>query len=191
VKRARYVVVAVFALAALVAGNWWMNRVLAPEMDSIPPGDSRIDYALRDFRAAFFDAEGQESLRVAGPSLDHDAVSLQAVIDSPNFVLEPDSGNWTGRSHRGVIQRDAERVTLSGDVRMSRPDRRGPLRIESERVIYDRPSGSARSPGPVRVEQAGDRLTGGSLELWIDDERMELSEDVHAIYRGAGAAAGR
>lgn len=188
-RRARYGVAAVLGLAALVAGNWWLNRVFEAEPPPPPVVDSRIDYALRDFTAAFFDTEGRQTLRVSGPALAHDALTLEARIESPTFELEPGEGEWSGRADRGIVERDVQRLTLIGNVTMTRPDRRGPLRVASERVIYERPGNVARSPGPARVEQAGDLLTGGSLEIWIDEERVELTDDVHAIYRGAGAAA--
>jgi LPS export ABC transporter protein LptC len=189
VKRARYGIAAFVGLAVLVTANWWLDRTFDPGAPPPPAIDGRTDYALVDFTATFFDADGVQTLSVSGPSMRHDARTRTATIASPTFALEPGVRDWTGRAQRGIVERDAERLTLIGDVHLARPDRRGRLEIASERIIYDSRANVARSPVPVRVEQAGDLVTGGSLEVWIDEQRMELTDDVHAIYRGAGAAA--
>jgi LPS export ABC transporter protein LptC len=188
--RLRYGMLALLGLTVLVVGNWWLNRLLQPAPPPAPAVDRRVDYALTDFRAAFFDADGAETLRVSGPALSHDAVTRVAEIESPTFALQPAKQGWTGEAERAVIEREADTLTLVGNVRLKRPDPRGLVTIRSERLVHERPANTLRSPGPVRVTQAGDLLTGGSLVVWVDDERMELSDDVHAVYRGAGAAAG-
>ena len=212
-SRRRYWFLAALALAVLVAGNWWLNQAWQPEPPVPEAVEQDIDYALGDFEAQFFDAEGTLTLEVAGPRLEHDAVTRQARIPDPRFVIDPADQAWAGTADLALVERDSRQLTLQGTVRIEKPHPRGTIRIESDEVQYDRGDsrgdnrGDSRSdnrgdnrgnnrgeatlhsPGPVRMRQDGTELTGGTLTAWIDEERMELEQDVHAIYRPAGAAA--
>ncbi len=191
IARKRYWVAALLMLAAAAAGNWWLNQAVRSEPRPAARTDQRIDYALEDFHAAFFDSEGRLTLSVAGPRMRHDAVTRHAILTAPTFTIEPDRQGWTGRADHGRVDRDARRLMLEGDVRMQRPHPSGTLFVESERLEYDDPAATVHSPGPARIEQAGNELTGGTLTVWIDEERMELTRDAHAIYRAADPAARR
>lgn len=189
-NRRRYWLIAVLALAVLTIGNWWLNRAFQPEPPAPVAIEQRIDYALTNFQAQFYDTDGKQTLRVAGPRLEHDALTREATIEAPRFAIDPADAAWSGRAETGRVDRDSNRLVLDGSVRIERPHPRGQIRIESDELHYDRPAGTIHSPGPARIEQAGTELTGGTLTVWIDDQTMELERDVHALYRGHGNGAG-
>lgn len=188
VGRRGYWAAAVLAVAAAATGNWWLNRAVQPDAAPAIRVDQRIDYALENYRAAFFDRDGRLTLRLAGPRLEHEAATRDARLVEPRFEIEPATQGWSGRSERGLVDRDARVLTLEGSVRMQRPHPRGEVVVESELLEYDDQASTVHSPGAARIEQAGNVLTGGTLTVWIDDERMELNRDAQAIYRAAGPA---
>lgn len=185
----RYWLLFFLTVAALVTGNWWLNRTWQPELPAPPVEAQRIDYALSEFRAQFHDAEGTLTLTVSGPRLEHDALTREALITAPRFVIDPNGQAWSGRAERALIDRDSRQLKLYEQVRIDRPHPRGIIRVTTDEMHYDRAAGTVHSPGPAHMEQAGTKLTGGTLTAWIDDEIMELDQDVHAIYRAGGAAA--
>lgn len=188
-NRRRYWLLATLALALLVTGNWWLNQAWQPEPPAPDSVDQRIDYALTGFRAQFFDSEGALSLDVSGPRLEHDALTRQAQITRPRFVIDPADQAWSGTSEHALVERDSRRLVLWGEVKIDKPHPRGTIRMESDEIHYDRSAGTLHSPGTATMQQAGTELTGGTLTAWIDDERMELDQHVHAIYRAGGTAA--
>ncbi len=177
------VLLAVAALLAIIALNAGLQRWLMPAPTPSAAGPAEINYALDDFEARFFDAKGRQTVRVAGPRLEHVALSREALIARPDFVIDPDGEPWTGSAEQARIERDSQVLRLESRVRVKREHPRGRLHIETERLDYDHPARRLHSPVPALLEQAGNSLSGGTLTIWIDDERMELHENVHAIYR--------
>lgn len=185
----RYWLLAVLALAVLATGNWWLNQAWRPDPPPPETVEQDIDYALGDFEAQFFDAEGSLTLNIAGPRLEHDAVTRQARIPDPRFVIDPTDQAWSGTADLALVERESRQLTLQGTVRIEKPHPRGTIRIETDEIQYDRGAATLYSPVQAVMRQDGTELTGGTLSAWIDEERMELEQDVHAIYRPAGAAA--
>lgn len=188
-SRKLQLLLATAALIGIIALNAGLQRWLEPQT---LPGATRaaeINYALDDFEARFFNADGAQTVRIAGPRLEHSASSRQAVITSPRFIIDPDGEPWTGTADQARIERDAQILRLQSRVHIEREHPRGTLRIEGERIDYDQPAQRLHAPLPARLEQAGNSLSGGTLTVWIDDQRMELHDDVHAIYH-AGDHAG-
>lgn len=191
----RLQLLALAALAAIVVVNAWLVPLLAPPAERAAVPRAEIDYALDQFEASFFNPDGQRTVQVAGPRLEHRAESREARILQPRFILDPDGEPWQGTAEQAFIARDAQRLRLESSVVIERDHPRGRLRIETERLDYDHPARTLHSPGPARLQQGGHSLSGGTLTAWIDDERMELHANVQAIYRaeiharrGAGSA---
>ena len=187
-RRTWWLASAVLVLA--VAVNWWIAQRGGPgdagrERPPVP-----FDYALSDFDAVMIDETGRETLRIRGPRLEHDPVTRTAELTDPTFEVPGNEADWQGRADRGRLVRNDDRLELEGRVELHRPHPRGMLRIETERLDYDRPGGRLTSPGRVRFTQAGTELVGGTLIYLLNDDRVELQDDVHAIYRDAGDPAG-
>ena len=185
----RYWLLSFLAVAALMAGNWWLNRAWQPGYPAPPAASQRINYALSDFRARLHDSNGTLTLDISGPRLEHDGLTREARITAPRFVIDPAGQAWSGRAEHALIDRDSRQLKLHDRVRIHRPHPRGTIRISTEEMHYEHAAGKLYSPSLTHMEQAGTELTGGTLVAWMDDEIMELDQDVHAIYRVGDTAA--
>lgn len=171
------------ALVLAVTVNWWLAQRGDDDGARVERPSVPFDYALTDFDAVLYDKAGRTTLRVSGPRLEHDPATRTALLLEPRFEVPGEDADWQGRASRGRLARTDDRLELEGDVQLSRPHPRGTVRIRSERLDYDRNEGTLRSPERVRVTQAGTELVGGTLVYRLNDDRVELQEHVHAIYR--------
>ncbi|MDX1626036.1 MAG: LPS export ABC transporter periplasmic protein LptC [Wenzhouxiangellaceae bacterium] len=179
-SRRRLWTLAVATLLALVGVQWWLADGDRDAAVAVDPGAPRIDYALVDFELRTFDERGRPDLRLSGPELRHEATTRTAIARAPSFEL---ADGWSGSARRATLDREAGRIRLTGNVLLQRPHPRGTVFVESEEMIVDRPAGTIVSPGAARIEQAGTNLTGGTLTVRVDEQRMELDNHVEAIYR--------
>ena len=177
-------------LVLAVAVNWWITQRGDRGGDRPVRPPVPFDYALTDFDAVMIDETGRETLRVRGPRLEHDPDTRTARLTDPVFEVPGDQADWQGRAERGRLVRNDDRLELEGSVVLNRPHPRGMLRIETAQLNYDRADGRLTAPGRVRFTQAGTELVGGTLIYLLNDDRVELQDDVHAIYRDASDSAG-
>ena len=182
-KRKSYWLLASLTLVLLLAGQWWLNRSDDQRSAPIALQNQPIDYALTDFTAEFFNDQGELDLIVQAPRLEHRADTRQAHITEPVFTLTGQQPSWRGQAETGLIDRTLEQMELSGRViaRQAHPD--GEIRVESDHIRYDRNRQDLHSPGPARISQAGTELRGGTLTVWLNEQRAELENDVQGTYR--------
>ena len=177
---------AVGALILVLSLNWWLRESPVREApDAVP--DPRFDYALTEFTARFHAEDGRLQLEVTGPRLEHSGETRQARIREPRFVIEPDGANWTGRSETGILEREDDQLILIGNVVLIHPHPDGAVRVDSQEIWFHHDLRMAHSPGPGRISRAGTELSGGTLSLWFDDQRMELKDNVQAVFDTAGS----
>lgn len=189
----RLVMAACLVLILAFVVRWWLpgERPSLP-LPALP--DTRFDYTLSDFSARFEDAEGQTTLIVTGPRLEHHSVSRIATLDSPRFRFEPDDRDWHGRSNIGRFERDADLLSLEGDVVLHQLLEDGELRIETEELHHQRSARTIFADVPVNLTQPGTEARAGGLMIRLDQDNIELTNDLHAQMQTRspqGPAAGR
>jgi len=84
------------------------------------------------------------------------------------------------RARSGEVETESGGVTLLGDVRVESV--RG-YTIRSERLDYDKGADVIRSASPVRITSGWMELSGGSMRLRVQDQRLFLGGNVQTtIY---------
>ena len=173
---------AALTLALIVLAQWLHNRsddtIQAPQVLN----DQTIDYALTDFTAEFFNAEGELDLFVEAPRLEHRADTRQALINQPSFTLPNQQPVWQGSAQQGQIERDSEQLQLIGNFVARQAHPNGEIQVESDRIRYDRSDQILHSPGPARISQTGTDLRGDTLTVWLHEQRAELNHDVQGTF---------
>ena len=174
-------VLAVFA--ALTQWIVWLNRDL-PEPDPFV-GPPRSDYTLADFTLASFDEGGKLALTVVAPRLAKHPQLDSLEIDAPRMKLRDANGeDWNARSASGWVRGDGKEVRLQGAVEIVHPPtaRRGPVKIEAERLTAFVDTSTLASDTAVTIVQPGSILRGTGLQADLKQKRFTLLNQVTARY---------
>lgn len=170
-------------LALLIA---WLIRwifLTEPALEAPSGLDTSLDYVLRDFSGEFYDAEGQLSLRIQGPRMQHDPDTGIATITEPAFLVEPGGGLWEGAAALASIDRAGHSVLLEGDVTLRQPDASGgEITIETEHLVYDQNEQIIRGREPVRLTQPGAELNARGVTVFLETEILRLHNDVEGYW---------
>lgn len=189
----RVVLIACLALVVALGIRWLMptDRSATPPI-TMP--DTQFDYTLSDYSARFRDAEDRVELTLSGPRLEHVWAERVARLQSPEFHIEPEEADWRGSADSGRVLRDDEMLVLEGDVTLVHRAERGEIRVQTDRLRYDRRARTITSDTPVAITQAESRLQSGGLRIELDKNTLELTDGVQgeldpAVAGGAAPAA--
>lgn len=167
----------VLVLAFIV--RWWLpgERPSVP-LPTLP--DTRFDYTLGDFSARFYNDEGEMTLLVSGPRLEHDSATRIATLQLPRFQFEPDGRNWHGQSNSGRFERETDQLTLEGEVMLTQALDHGEVVIHTETLHHHRAARTISTDTAVTLHQPGTQARAGGLMMRLDQDTIELSDHVQA-----------
>jgi lipopolysaccharide export system protein LptC len=182
--RRSLVLVGAVVLTAAVLFRWWLptERVVTP---TISRPDTRLDYRLEDFRAAFYDEQGHPELRIGGPRLEHEAESRVVTVLDPEFQIATAAEPWNGRAEQGLFEREFDTLRLIDQVELWRDGPEGRLTLTTQALQHQRPARTISADVPVLLTRPGTELNAGGLMIQLDTETVELSDDVHIQARPA------
>lgn len=180
----RVVLAACLALILALGVRWMIPTDRATGLpDSMP--DTRFDYTLTDYSARFRDADDRLELELSGPRLEHISATRVALLEQPQFHIEPDGAGWQGQANQGRIQRGDEVLVLEHDVELRRPHPDGEIIVLAEILQHDRGLRTITSNRPVEFRQAGSRLHAGGLVIRLDNNSIELTNHVQGEIQPA------
>ncbi|TVS10975.1 MAG: LPS export ABC transporter periplasmic protein LptC [Wenzhouxiangella sp.] len=185
----RIVLTACLALVLVFLVRWQFPDDRSVRIAPTLP-DTRFDYSLFDFRASFRAADGRVELLVSGPRLEHDSATRVATLFEPDFHIEPDGVNWSGRADRAELLREADEMVLAGNVVLEHPAPTGMVRITTERLHHHARERTIQSLSPVEMHQAGSFVQAGRMLIRLDDDTVEFSDHVQGELHPGRSDAG-
>lgn len=175
----------IVALSLLAASSYWLIRDAEQEEQTAIRGlDPRLDYALRNFEADYFDQQGQLAARVEAPLLTNDAATGVGRIERPRFEVVHAGALWTILSESATVTRDRERVLFAGAVSMVREEQTGtlPLQVRSSEVTLEVGPRIVRSENAVAIREGENILEATGFSLDLTQELFQLASDVRGQY---------
>lgn len=174
-------------LALLIA---WLVRwvfLSEPALEAPSGLDTSLDYVLRDFSGEFYDTDGQLSLQIHGPRMQHDPDTGIATITEPGFLIEPGGGLWQGDAALASIDRAGHSVALEGGVTLHQADAPGgEITIETERLVYDQNEQTISGTHPVKLTQPGAEMNARGVTVFLETEILRLQDHVEGYWTPAG-----
>lgn len=146
--------------------------------------DTRLNYALFDFRGRLLDRDGSVKLEITSPVLRNDAASGIGTVEAPELRIQQAGKRWYISAESAVITSDREHVTLAGQVYLSRRNEASGdlLEIDTADVELEVTPRTARTDAGVSIRQRRDRVDAVGMRLDMINEHYELLQDVSAHY---------
>lgn len=172
-------------LTLLAVLSWILTRPGDEErLEPVTGLDTRLNYALHDFRGRLLNDEGQISLEIEAPLLRNDAATGVGTVEQPNIRIQQEHEEWYITAEFAVITSDREQVNLLGEVNLVRRNEiTGELLdITTSDVLLNVTPRTASTDSGVEIRQAGDRLDATGMRLDMINDRVELLNEVQAHY---------
>ena len=171
------------ALLALITG---MLARDPEERAEAPPErpDTRLNYALFEFRGRLLDEDGAVRLSIAAPVLRNDAESGIGTVESPEIRVQQFEDQWYITAESAIISADREQVQLIGEVFLSRRDELTDqlLEITTSDVLLHVTPRTAETEAAVRMSRSFDRLDAVGMRLDMIAKHYEFLDDVRIRY---------
>lgn len=171
---------ALFALLSYLASRDARQELQAPEGDV----DTRLNYALFDFKAKLLDAQGQLAATIQAPLLQNNASTGVGTVTEPDVFMRESGFDWHIKADSAVVSADREFVSMSGDVHIRRYNALTSdlLEVDTNDLLVAITPRTATTDAPVTLDHAGDHLAATGMKLDMINDKFELLADVSAIY---------
>jgi len=147
-------------------------------------GDAGIDFFMRDARTVYWSAEGERAREWQTPELNHYPQRARSELQTPETSMPTDDGGlYKIRANEGWIIDDQSQIQLAGDVEVNHNPQSGPAGIltTDSLTIYP-PRNFARTDEPATLVRDGERTDTVGLEVYFDQQRIELLSHVRGRY---------
>ena len=175
----------IFVLAVLTAAILWLGRDGGERrQDPIAGLDTRLDYALHDFEARYYDAEGKTAVNLWAPTLTNNASSGIGVIEQPRFNVVQDGNLWSIVAKSATVTADREHILLTGEVNMRRNDPATArwLEVNTSEMTFDVTPRVAHSDRPVVILEDSNTLEAVGFRIDMKTDSYHLDAQVTGRY---------
>ena len=155
-------IIAILLLATLAGVTYWFSQVGRYGSLAAPVSREGPDFVADGVTLTEFDAAGRATSRLFAEKMLHYSTDDRAELQRPRYVsLRPDQPQLEVRSQRALVEGGGERVTLSGNVVITRaPGSKDdpPMRLETERLLALPDREHYSTDLPVEVDRGGSKF---------------------------------
>ncbi|HKJ18946.1 MAG TPA: LPS export ABC transporter periplasmic protein LptC [Xanthomonadales bacterium] len=174
------VIAGIIAMITVIATRD-IKQDLQPRLQEV---DTRLNYALFDFKGQILDEQGQLAMTIEAPVLRNNATSGIGAVTRPEVYVRENGNQWRMRASTAVISADRQFVSLAGDVSIVRYNAQDSdaLEIQTRDLVLDVNSRSGNTDARVSMKHALDQLWADGMFLDLVNDQFELHDNVKAIY---------
>jgi LPS export ABC transporter protein LptC len=146
--------------------------------------DTRLNYALFDFKAQLLDEDGVLAVTIEAPVLRNNATSGIGTVTRPDIFVSENGNDWSVKANTAVVSADREFISLAGEVRVVRYNARDSdaLEIKTRDLVLAVTSRTASTDARVNIQHARDRIAATGMFLDLVNDHFELFDNVKAVY---------
>lgn len=169
----------ILALGGLLAWFDWQadsGHTIDPDARAEEPGHV-VDNAV----LTLYDQQGDRHQRLTVKKLTHTPQRQTTQLESPRALLvDSQQHEWHVSAQQGHIDNQGEHLVLRGNVRLREPQETWLL--TTQRLDYHSAEAHAFSNRPVMLEQPPQSIQAQRMDLWLNEERMQLAGQVRGYH---------
>ena len=167
-----------------VVSFWFSGGSDKDKSQPIAGLDTRLDYALKEFEARYFDVDGRPLLHLWSPNFSSEAATGESLVSYPKLELHHAGFLWNIIADAARVTGDKELIFLSGDVNIHRsgeaPD--SWLVIKTSEVTLEVTPQIASSRTAVEILDASGTLAATGFTVNMQNSHFQLDNQVTATY---------
>jgi lipopolysaccharide export system protein LptC len=170
-------------LSSLAAGSYWLAERARLSDPVARRAGHQIDYFAENFTLTRMDDKGTALYSLASVRMSHFADDDSTVLNKPQITsARPDSPTVHMQADTGNVTSDAEQVTLTGNVRITRaasadnPE----LRATGNYLLVLPEQDIAKSDEPFEIQHGGSHIWSQTLVFNNTNRTIKMNENVRA-----------
>ncbi len=181
-QRQRLLIAVALVAAPLV---WW--GLITPE-DSAPATDSaqveQVDFFIRNAEITRWQDDGSIGQVLTTPLMQHYPERATMQLETPvTRVPGNEGGHYLLSADQGSLPDSQEQILLAGNVRLQDNPATGlPGLMTTDQLILYPPRDYAHTDHPVRMQRGADTTSAVGMDLFFDQQRIDLLSDVKGEY---------
>jgi len=176
---------AISLILLLVPLLWWgLSSTDTGDKAAVSPGKERTDFFIRSARITRWDMAGEIAQELESPLLRHYPDAAEMHLESPRARIPDEPGkDFHIQAREGRMPDSQERIILAGDVLLHDNPPSGRLtEMRTELLTLYPPRDYAHTDQPVRVTRGPDYTDSRGMEIFFDEQRVELLSEVKGTY---------
>ncbi|WP_394424911.1 LPS export ABC transporter periplasmic protein LptC [Vreelandella stevensii] len=152
------------------------QREVDPEAQAQEPG-----HVLENAEITLFGEDGTLQQSLIAPRLVHTPQAAMTNVTSPRATLfDSEQREWLAVADTGTLNTDTQALTLAGSARLLAPDEG--WQLDTDLLHYDGLARHAWSDTPVVLQQPPQRIEASRMDVWLDDSRVSLINNVRGVH---------
>ncbi len=173
--------------AALVAAPllWW--GLITPTTDAPSVSDTaaeQVDFFIRSAEITRWRDDGAIGQVLTTPLMQHYPEQAAMQLENPvTRVPGSGGGHYLLSADRGTLPDTQDQILLAGNVELHDNPAAGPsgLMTTDQLTLYP-PRDYAHTDDPVRMQRGADTTSATGMDLFFDQQRIDLLSDVKGEY---------
>jgi lipopolysaccharide export system protein LptC len=176
----------ILVLTLAAAGTWWLlQHVTLPSIQKPIATTHEPDYYFTDATVTTLNAQGKPETVMSAPRILHHPDDDSVEVFAPRVEYFIANGKpWHLQADHALLPSGDKLVELDGHVEIQHPSDNGgpPLIIQTDKMSVNLNTNIATTADPVEILQGDNRMTGVGMQVYLDENRLQLETDARGYY---------
>ncbi|GAA0689557.1 hypothetical protein GCM10009104_15070 [Marinobacterium maritimum] len=181
-QRQRLLITATLVAAPLL---WW--GLITPEENAPLTGDTpveQVDFFIRNAEITRWQDDGTVAQLLTTPLMQHYPEQAAMRLETPvTRVPGKAGGHYLLSADQGTLPDSRQQILLAGNVQLhDNPAAGQPSLMTTDQLTLYPPRDYAHTDHPVRMQRGSDTTSAVGMDLFFDQQRIDLLSDVKGEY---------